>query len=63
MPTADARAIDAILAPYARADVPGASVIVLSHEKLVYQRAFGSADLEAHTPATVHTDYRLASLT
>lgn len=63
LPTADARAIDAIFAPYDRADVPGASVIVLSHGKPVYHRAFGSADLEAHTPATIDTDYRLASLT
>ena len=29
----------------------------------MYERAFGSADLEAHTAATVRTDYRLASLT
>ena len=63
LPTADARAIDAIFAPYDRADVPGASVMVLSHGKAVYHRAFGSADLEAHTPATLNTDYRLASLT
>jgi CubicO group peptidase (beta-lactamase class C family) len=69
MPTAHApsaatdRAIDAILAPYARADVPGASVIVLRDGRAIYSRAVGSADLEAHTPATVRTDYRLASLT
>ena len=63
LPTADARAIDAIFAPYNRADVPGASVIVLRHGHAVYERAFGSADLDAHTAATVHTDFRLASLT
>lgn len=62
MPTRTARTIDEILAPYDHADVPGASVMVLSHGKPVYQRAFGSADLEAHTAATLHTDYRLASL-
>jgi len=63
LPTADARAIDAIFAPYDRPGAPGASVMVLSHGKQVYHRAFGSADLEAHTPATLNTDYRLASLT
>jgi CubicO group peptidase (beta-lactamase class C family) len=62
LPTATAHAIDAILAPYDHADVPGASVMVLSHGKRVYERAFGSSDLEAHTAATLNTDYRLASL-
>lgn len=56
-------AIDAILGQYNRPGVPGASVIVLSHGKVAYERAFGSSDLEAHTRATIHTDYRLASLT
>jgi CubicO group peptidase (beta-lactamase class C family) len=63
VPTADVHAIEAIVAPYNRPDVPGASVIVLRHGHTVYSRAFGSADLEAHAPATVRTDYRLASLT
>ena len=61
--TAKAAAIDAILAPYNSASVPGASVVVISSGQVVYERAFGSADLEAHTAATVRTDYRLASLT
>ena len=63
MPTADVRAIDAIFAPYSGAAVPGASVIILSHGRPVYESAYGSADLESHTAATIHTDYRLASLT
>ncbi|HMI56539.1 MAG TPA: serine hydrolase domain-containing protein [Gemmatimonadaceae bacterium] len=62
LPTAAARTIDTIFAPYDRADVPGASVMVLSHGKPVYHRAFGSSELEAHTAATLNTDYRLASL-
>jgi CubicO group peptidase (beta-lactamase class C family) len=56
------KAIDRLLAPYDRADVPGASVIVLRDGAPIYSRAVGSADLESHTPATTHTDYRLASL-
>ena len=60
---ASAAAIDAILAPYNSPNVPGASVVVLRGGEVVYERAFGSADLKAHTAATVHTDYRLASLT
>lgn len=63
LPNDTKHAIDAFLAPYDRPDVPGASVIVLRGSDPIYLRAFGSADLEAHTPATVHNDYRLASLT
>lgn len=59
----NAAAIDAILARYSQPDVPGASVLVLRGGVPVYEKAFGSADLEAHTAATAHTDYRLASLT
>ena len=62
LPAATKDRIDALLAPYDGATVPGASVIVLRGSDPIYLRAFGSADLEAHTPATVHTDYRLASL-
>ncbi len=56
-------AIDAILSPYRQPGAPGASVLVLQDGRPVYRKAFGSADLEAHVPATVNTDYRLASLT
>jgi CubicO group peptidase (beta-lactamase class C family) len=56
-------AIDAILSPYRQPNVPGASVLVLHRGRVAYDKAFGSADLEAHVPATVNTDYRLASLT
>jgi len=56
-------AIDAILTPYRQPGVPGASVLVLRDGQPVYRKAFGFADLEAHVPATIHTDYRLASLT
>jgi CubicO group peptidase (beta-lactamase class C family) len=63
LPAATKDRIDALLAPYDGATIPGASVIVLRGSDPIYLRAFGSADIEAHTPATVHTDYRLASLT
>ena len=55
--------MDALFAAYDRPDAPGASVLVTEGECVVYRRAFGFADLEARTPATTRTDYRLASLT
>ncbi|HTR21655.1 MAG TPA: serine hydrolase domain-containing protein [Gemmatimonadales bacterium] len=49
--------------PFDGPTVPGASVIVIRDGRVVYQKAFGMADLEAHVAATPATDYRLASLT
>ena len=63
LPHSTTHAIDAFLAPYDHPGVPGASVIVLRDGVPVFERAYGSADLESHTPATITTDYRLASLT
>jgi CubicO group peptidase (beta-lactamase class C family) len=55
--------IDALFKDYNRPDVPGASVIVVREGKVLYKRAYGLADLEAHTATTSKTDYRLASCT
>ena len=58
-----ARAVDSILADYARPGAPGASVLVVRGGRVVLARSYGLADLEAGTPATPRTSYRLASLT
>lgn len=44
-------------------DVPGAAVLVLRDGQPVVRAGYGLADLEAHTPATPETNYRLASMT
>ncbi len=56
-------AIDALFADYAGPNVPGASVVVIRDSKVLYRRAYGLADVEAHTAATTATNYRLASVT
>lgn len=43
-------------------NVPGASVLVLREDKIVYRESFGMADLEARLAATPETHYRLASV-
>ena len=53
---------DALFRDYA-GPVPGASVIVIRDGRVVYERAYGLANLDPATPATPATDYRLASLT
>src|ERR1700733_13614144 len=54
--------IDALLRDYA-GDVPGAAVLVLRDGQPVVRASYGLADLEAGTPATPSTNYRLASVT
>ena len=57
------RAVDSLLADYAVPGAPGASVVVVQRGRVVFERAYGLADVAARTPATPRTDYRLASLT
>src|SRR5512144_2021484 len=58
-----ARAVDALFADYTGAAVPGASLIVIRDDRVIYRAAYGMADLEHQGPTTTHTDYRLASRT
>jgi CubicO group peptidase (beta-lactamase class C family) len=57
------RAVDSLLADYARPGAPGASVVVVRDGRVLLERAYGLADVDAHVRATPRTDYRLASLT
>ncbi|KAB2923796.1 MAG: beta-lactamase family protein [Bacteroidetes bacterium] len=55
--------IDAVMAPFAAPDAPGASVLVLKGDSVLFKKAYGLADVAARTPATTLTNYRLASVT
>ncbi len=59
----DPRTVDPLFAAYASPEGPGASVVVIHEGRVVLSRAYGLADLQARTPATPETHYRLASLT
>ena len=61
-PVAADPAVDTMLAAYDRADAPGASLMIVDRGRIAYLRAYGLADVEARTPATTATNYRLASL-
>ena len=54
--------VDALMKDYT-GDVPGASVLVLRDGQPVVRAGYGLSDMEAHTPATATTNYRLASVT
>ena len=54
--------IDAIFRDYSGA-VPGASVIVVRGDRVVFRKSYGLANLEERIAATAETHYRLASVT
>lgn len=43
--------------------VPSLAIAIAKDGKIVYEHAFGYADMQAHIPATTHTAYSLASAT
>ena len=51
-PDSLAARVDALFAPWDRPDVPGAAVAVMKDGEIVYQRGYGSANLEYDIPIT-----------
>jgi CubicO group peptidase (beta-lactamase class C family) len=62
-PAEKAAAMEAIFHDYAQPGVPGASVIVIDHGKVLFKKAYGLANIESKIAATPETNYRLASVT
>lgn len=54
--------LDSLLAPFARPGMPGASVLVMRGDTVVWRESVGLADVETGVVATPATNYRLASL-
>jgi CubicO group peptidase (beta-lactamase class C family) len=57
-----AATIDSLMAPYAQAGGPGASLLVVRDGRVVHRRSYGLADVEHRVAATPETNFRLASL-
>ncbi|CAN7150580.1 serine hydrolase [Pseudoduganella sp. LjRoot289] len=55
--------IDAIAAPYIKADGPGMTLIVTKDGKTLYRKAYGMADVMAKTPMQADMALRLGSIT
>ena len=63
-PARTTSAIDKVLADaVARGDVPGVVAMVTDRRGIVYQGAFGVADIESKRPMTLDTVFRIASMT
>jgi CubicO group peptidase (beta-lactamase class C family) len=55
--------IDAVLSLYDHADGPGAAVLVMKDDSVVFKKGYGLADIETRTPVATTTNFRLASVT
>ena len=56
------RGVDRLVSDYT-GKVPGAAVAIIRDGKMVFERGYGMADLEAGVPVSPQTNFRLASLT
>lgn len=54
--------IDEIFSEFDRQDHPAVATVVLNQGKIVYQKAFGSIELDNLTPASVDTRFQLGGL-
>ncbi len=61
--SSSARRGDEVLQNLRTADGPGGAVLVLKHGKVLYNAAFGKADVEAGREITLAANFRLASVT
>ncbi len=55
--------VDALFAEYDKPNVPGAAVAIFKEGTVAYQKAYGLARVKGGVPATLSTNFRLASLT
>ena len=60
--TIDAR-LDSLVAPYRDTHGPGMVAILIREGRVIWQTAFGLADLETHRAITFDTQFELASMT
>src|ERR1700704_2243301 len=54
--------IDAVFADMDRPQHPGAALLVIDHDEIVYRKCYGLADLETHRPITADSSFYLASI-
>jgi CubicO group peptidase (beta-lactamase class C family) len=55
--------LDALVAPYRENDAPGMVAVLIREGRIVWQAAFGVADLDTHRVITPDTQFELASVT
>jgi len=61
-PSEHAAEVDAVVAAYADDNTPAISVLIGRGDRILYQRTYGKADLEAGEPASTEHQFLLASI-
>jgi CubicO group peptidase (beta-lactamase class C family) len=54
--------VDAVFADMDLPQHPGAALVVIDHDEIVYRRCYGLADLETQRPITADSSFYLASI-
>src|SRR5688572_31689824 len=54
--------VDKLFEQWDREDSPGAAIVIIKDASVVYQRGYGSANLETRTPITPQTVFDVASV-
>lgn len=55
--------IDTIMSEFASPNGPGAAVVVMRNDSVIFRKGYGSASLHQTVPVTPSTNFRLASIT
>jgi CubicO group peptidase (beta-lactamase class C family) len=58
-----AKAIDSIMSKYSSGNEPGASVLVMKKNKVVFKKGYGRANINTQEAIQPNTNFRLASIT
>jgi CubicO group peptidase (beta-lactamase class C family) len=54
-----AKSIDSLVSPQFTGNQPGISILIAKKGQIVYQKAFGSANVELNTPMTPDNVFRI----
>jgi CubicO group peptidase (beta-lactamase class C family) len=57
------KSIDSLVSPQFTGNQPGISILVAKKGQVVYQKAFGSANVELNTPMQTDNVFRIGSIT
>ncbi len=57
------QSVDSIMSEYTSPNAPGAAVLVMQNDSIVFKKAYGLANLEERSAVTTTTNFRLASIT
>ncbi|MEW5798878.1 MAG: serine hydrolase domain-containing protein [Bacteroidota bacterium] len=57
------QSVDEIMKEFNATNVPGASVLVMKNDSVIFKKAYGYADVTDGRPVTTTTNFRLASIT